>query len=48
MAGAAQQALHPARPFLLLDFDQGLEFSEMMGVDGGLNPRISGGGTAFW
>ena len=32
VAGAAQQALHPACPVLLLDLDQCLEFPQMVGV----------------
>src|SRR4051812_7892662 len=32
VAGAAQQALHPARPILLLDLDQRLEFPQMVRV----------------
>src|SRR5215213_8065264 len=32
MAGAAQQALHPARPVLLLDLDQRLEFPQVVRV----------------
>src|SRR4051812_50118414 len=32
MAGAAQQALHSARPILLLDLDQRLEFPQVVRV----------------
>ena len=36
MTGAAQQALHPARPLFLLDVDQRLEFAQVMGVAQGM------------
>src|SRR4051794_13779614 len=36
MTGAAEQALHPARPFFLLDVDQRLEFAPVMGVAQGM------------
>ena len=32
MAGAPQQPLHPARPVLPLDLDQGLQFAQMVRV----------------
>jgi len=32
VAGAAQQALHPARPVLFFDLDQRLQFAQMMRV----------------
>ena len=36
VAGAAQQDLHLARPVLVVDVDQGLQFSQMMGVAQGM------------
>ena len=32
MTSATQQPLHLARPFFLLDLDEGLEFAQMVGV----------------
>ena len=32
MTGAAQQALHLARPIFFLDFDQRLQFAQVMGI----------------
>ena len=42
VAGAAQQALHPARPVLLLDLDQGLEFAQVVGVAQGMPHALQG------
>jgi hypothetical protein len=36
VTGAAQQLLHLARPVFLLDLDQGLEFTQVMGVAQGM------------
>ena len=36
VTGAAQQLLHLARPVFLFDLDQGLEFTQVMGVAQGM------------
>ena len=40
MTGAAQQALHLARPVFLLDLDQRLEFAQVMGVAQGVQHAL--------
>jgi hypothetical protein len=39
VTGAAQQLLHLARLVFLLDLDQALEFTQVMGVAQGMNDR---------
>src|SRR5262245_65413192 len=41
MTGSPQQDLHLARPILLIDFDQRLQFSQMMGVAEGMVPALT-------
>ena len=39
MTGAAQQPLHLARPVLLLDLDESLEFAQVMGIAQGMQRK---------
>src|SRR5262245_21089858 len=40
MTGSPQQDLHLARPIFLIDFDQRLQFSQMMGVAQGMEHAL--------
>src|SRR4051812_6614574 len=42
MAGAPQQPLHPARPVLLFDLDQGLKFAQVVSVAQGMPHALQG------